>query len=133
MDPGGEFEAVLGAAKDGAEWAVAVLYRGMHPRLLRYLRAREPRVAEDLESEVWVAVATALGRFEGGEAAFRGWVFSIARNRLADYRRTAVRRATDPVPDDRLDRAGPDNTEAVALEHLSSGEAAAFVTSTLPP
>ena len=133
MDPGGdEFEKMLAAARAGAEWAVTALYRDMHPRLHRYLWAREPRAAEDLESEVWLAVAGALGRFVGGELAFRGWVFSIARRRLADYRRTAVRRATDPVPDDQLDGPSRDQTEGEALERVSAEEAAAFVSATLP-
>ena len=134
MDPGGgDFDALLAAAQAGAEWAVTALYRDVHPRLFRYLWARESRVAEDLESEVWLAVAAGLGRFVGGEPAFRGWVFSIARRRLADYRRTAVRRATDPVPDDQLERPSTDHTEAEALDRLSGEEAAAFVSATLAP
>ena len=132
MDPGGDFEGVLAAAQEGADWAVAVLYRSMHSRLARYLYAREPRVAEDLEGEVWLAVATGLGRFVGGEEAFRAWVFSIARRRLADFRRTAVRRATDPVPAEQLDRASPHDTERIALDRLSARDAAAFVNATLP-
>jgi RNA polymerase sigma-70 factor (ECF subfamily) len=113
--------------------AVAVLYRDLHPRLLRYLSAREPRAADDLESEVWLAVAKGIARFAGGEESFRAWVFSIARRRLADFRRTAARRATVPVPNEELDRAGTDDPEAVVLEDLSSSAAAAFVVATLSP
>jgi RNA polymerase sigma-70 factor (ECF subfamily) len=131
MDPGGDFDAALAAAQQGADWAVAVLYRELHPRLLRYLWAREPRVAEDLESEVWLAVAARIREFRGDESAFRGWVFSIARRRLADFRRTAARRATNPAPVERLDRWGPDDTEAEAIEHLSAEQAAKFVTKVL--
>ncbi len=114
------------------EWAVGVIYRQMHPRLVTYLRAREPRAADDLEAEVWLAVAERLGRFEGGEEALRAWIFSIAQRRLANYRRTAARHATLPVPDDELDRAAPDETEAHALGRLSTAEEAAFVTAVLP-
>lgn len=132
MDPGPEFDAVLDAAREGADWAVAVLYRDLHPRLARYLHAREPRAAEDLEAEVWLAVAGQLHRFEGSEEAFRAWVFSIARRRLADFRRTAARRATDPAPLEQLERAADDDTEAIVLEGLAADEAAAFVVRVLP-
>src|SRR3954470_884050 len=43
----GEFETVLAAAQAGAERAVAVLYRDINPRLVRYLGAKAPDVAED--------------------------------------------------------------------------------------
>lgn len=132
MDPGTEFDAVLDAARQGAEWAVSVLYRDLHPRLVRYLRAREPRAAEDLEAEVWLAIAAQLHRFEGSEDAFGAWVFSIARRRLADFRRTALRRATEPAPTEQLDRASGDDTETIVLDGLAADEAAAFVVRVLP-
>jgi RNA polymerase sigma-70 factor, ECF subfamily len=132
MDALPEFDAVLAAAQDGADWAVTLLYRDLNPRLLGYLAAREPRAADDLAAEVWLAVAQQLGYFEGGEGEFRAWLFSIARRRLADFRRTGVRRKTDPVPAEHLDRAGADDTEAVVLEGLATNEAAAFVAAVLP-
>jgi len=92
------FDAVLAAAQRGDEQAVVELYRDLHPRVSAYLRARAPRAAEDIEGEVWLAVATGLTKFTGGEEEFRGWVFSIVRRRLADFRRTAARRKTTPVP-----------------------------------
>ncbi|MDQ1466412.1 MAG: polymerase sigma-70 factor, subfamily [Actinomycetota bacterium] len=133
MESAPEFESVLAAAQEGADWAVTVLYRALNPRLLAYLGSRDPRAADDLAAEVWLAVAQQLRRFEGGEDAFRAWVFSIARRRLADFRRTAIRRATDPVPADRLDRASGDDTEGLVLEGITADEAAAFVVATLPP
>jgi RNA polymerase sigma-70 factor (ECF subfamily) len=130
---GDQFDATLAAAQAGDERAIAALYRFLQPRLSGYLRAREPRAAEDVEGEVWLAVAKGLKRFTGGEDAFRAWVFSIAQRRLADFRRTAARRATVPVPPDELDRAGGLGPEALVLESLSSDEASAFVTATLSP
>jgi RNA polymerase sigma-70 factor (ECF subfamily) len=130
--PEEDFDAVLAAAREGAEWAVSALYRELHPRLARYLGARESRAAEDLASEVWLAVAQGLHRFDGGPEEFRAWLFSIARRRLADYRRTAARRATEPAPPEQMDRTDDADTERAALDALSSTEAAAFVVRSLP-
>lgn len=131
MTPDGDFEAVLAAARGGADWAIAILYRDLHPRLSRYLAARDPQVADDLESEVWVSVASGIRDFSGSASEIRGWVFSMARRRVADFRRTAARRVTEAVPEDQPDRAAPDDTEAQALEEMSSERAAAFVTTVL--
>ena len=89
-----QFEGVIGGAKTGAEWAITALYREFGPGLLRYLRAQAPADGEDLASEVWMNVAAGVGRFQGDEAAFRCWLFSIARRRLIDFRRREQRRQT---------------------------------------
>jgi RNA polymerase sigma-70 factor (ECF subfamily) len=128
-----DFDALLAAAQQGDEHAVTTLYRDLRPRLAGYLRAREPRAAEDIEGEVWLAVAQGLTRFQGDEDAFRAWVFAIAHRRLADYRRTAARRATAPVPSEELERAAADDPEGLALERLTTTDAIAFVTATLSP
>lgn len=87
-----QFKSVLAAAKTGAEWAIAALYRELQPSLLRYLRAQAPADGEDLASEVWLDAAAGLRRFNGDEAAFRRWLFTIARRRLIDFRRRDGRR-----------------------------------------
>ena len=131
MEP--DFDAVLDAARAGEEWAVTVVYRELHPRLARYLRARAPHVAEDLEAEVWLAIATRLHQFEGDEIGLRAWAFAIARRRLVDHRRQTSRRRTDVVPTEELDRANPlIDPERIVLDGLAGDEAAAFVTRTLP-
>jgi RNA polymerase sigma-70 factor (ECF subfamily) len=126
-----DFDAVLEAAQRGDEAAVAVLYRDLQPRLAGYLRAREPRAADDIEGEVWLAVAQGLARFTGGQDAFRAWVFAIAHRRIADHRRTAARRGTVPVPNEDLERPSGHDPEALALENVSTAAATAFVTATL--
>ena len=89
---GDQFPGILIAAQDGGEWAVAVLYRWLHPAVVGYLRARAGDDAEDLASETWVAVARGLSNFSGDETAFRSWVFTIAHRRLIDHRRVTARR-----------------------------------------
>jgi RNA polymerase sigma-70 factor (ECF subfamily) len=93
-----DFSAVLRAARAGEAWAFACLYDRLQPPMVRYLRWREPSLADDLASETWLAVAERLATFDGEETAFRGWVFTIARRRLADHRRQAARRRTSPAP-----------------------------------
>jgi RNA polymerase sigma-70 factor (ECF subfamily) len=130
MRQGPLFESVLSAAQDGADWALTVLYRDLHPPLVRFLSAQEPVEGEDLASEVWLDVAHGLSRFEGDESAFRCWLFTIARRRLIDMRRTRTRRRTTPVPLEQLiDR--PDPGEA-AFAGVETGEALACLTA-LPP
>ncbi|HEV7535631.1 MAG TPA: RNA polymerase sigma factor [Acidimicrobiia bacterium] len=89
---GDQFQGILTAAQDGGEWAVAVLYRWLHPALVGYLRSRAGDDADDLASETWLAVARALAGFTGDEAAFRSWVFTIAHRRLVDHHRSSSRR-----------------------------------------
>ena len=109
----GTFESVLHAAQTGAEWAVAALYRELHPSLLRYLTAQEPADGEDLASEVWLDVGHGLAGFEGDEGAFRRWLFTIAHRRLIDFRRARTRRRTAPVPSERFAER-PDPREVFA-------------------
>lgn len=119
------FDTVLEAARSGAEWAVSSLYRSLQPALLRYLRAQEPRDAEDIASEVWLGVARALTRFEGGEHDFRRWVFAIARRRLIDHRRALKRRATDVAFDHDMQEAwfDADGADPVAFDGVTAGDA----------
>jgi RNA polymerase sigma-70 factor (ECF subfamily) len=76
------FETVLAAAQAGLEWPVATLFREFHPRVLRYLRAQGPDEADQLASETWNQIASALPEFEGDEGSFRRWVFAVARKHL---------------------------------------------------
>jgi len=90
--PGDQFLGILTAAQEGGDWAVAILYRWLHPALVGYLRGRAGDEAEDLAAETWLAVARALRSFSGDEAAFRSWVFTIAHRRLVDHHRAKTRR-----------------------------------------
>jgi RNA polymerase sigma-70 factor, ECF subfamily len=92
------FGGVLAAARLGEEWAVAAVWRDVHPRLLRYLQVAVPSGgAEDVASDVWLEVAAGLGRFAGDRDAFLRWTFTICRRRVIDAGRRASRRRTDPV------------------------------------
>ena len=120
------FAGDLEAAKRGDEAGLSELFRIFHPRVLRYLRAREPARADDIAGETWVAVAAQIGTFEGGVGSFAAWLFTIARQRLADDRRTRARRQTNPVaevPDGRAVSSGED----IALDHTGAQQAVDFI------
>ena len=127
-----QFEGVIAAAKTGAEWAITVLYREFSPGLLRYLRAQAPADGEDLASEVWMNAAAGLARFEGDDAAFRCWLFSIARRRVVDFRRREQRRRTMLNSLERSGASDPVDPEAQALT-ASETEAALAHIASLPP
>jgi len=99
---GADFAQVLAAARYGAEWAWTAVYRELSPVVLRYLRAHGAREPEDLLGDVFVQVVRKFGDFTGDERGFRAWVFTIARNRLADEWRRDSSRPLDYVPDEKL-------------------------------
>src|SRR3954447_22348320 len=116
MPIGPTFDDVLAAARTGADWAIAILYRALTPPLLRYLHAQHPDAAEDIASEVWLAAATNLASFSGDEARLRSRVFTIARRRAIDHGRKRARRRTDVVINATFDeRAAGDDTAAAAI------------------
>jgi RNA polymerase sigma factor (sigma-70 family) len=138
---GDQFQGILIAAQDGGEWAVATLYRWLHPAVLGYLRGRAGDDAEDLASETWLAVARALPSFSGDEGAFRSWVFTIAHRRLVDHHRAAARRprtrSLTPGEDDErespLDLAGRDDPAGDVEAALAGEEAVRRIVALLPP
>lgn len=124
-------EAVVVAAGQGEGWALASLYRELHPPVLAYLRGREPRQGDDLASETWLKVAAGVGSFRGDASAFRSWVFTIARCRMIDHRRRAGRRGGVIDLDALAERPSEDNPEQETLEAVTA-DAALCTVSALP-
>ena len=127
-----DFGAVLEGARAGEQWAVAILFEDLQPRLLRYLRSRGREVAEDIAGDVWEAIARGIGEFQGDDSDFRGWAFTIARRRLIDHDRRTGRRKTDPAEDE-VFAALPasETTDGEAIDRLSAQEAIAIITASL--
>jgi len=86
------FRQVLEQARAGSEPAFAVLYRSLAPAVLGFARGRGAPDPEDVVAETMTSVARNLDRFDGDEAAFRSWAFTIAYRRVVDGRRRASRR-----------------------------------------
>jgi len=127
-----EFGDVLQAAREGSHAAIAILWRELHPRLLRFLRGLDPVAAEDVEAETWFVAARDLANFDGEEKQFRSWMFTIARNRLIDWRRHEARRPTVPVTPDVFDRPADDDPAATALDAVRAEASVALVRACLP-
>ena len=128
-----ELQDALDAARGGDADAIAALFRAVHPRLIRFIRAHEQNAADDIAGEVWMAVASGLATFDGDLLHFRAWIFSIARRRLADHRRRHARQPAAPVIGADLDQlAGLDDPETSTIEHISGEAAARLIVALLP-
>jgi RNA polymerase sigma-70 factor (ECF subfamily) len=95
---GSSFPQVLVAAQGGDEQSFEMLWRDLHPPLLRYLQVLAPGAAEDLAADTWIRVIRALSRFVGDERGFRAWVFTVARHRAIDWHRWTNRQRIESVP-----------------------------------
>jgi RNA polymerase sigma factor (sigma-70 family) len=120
MTLGPAFADALAAARQGADWAWAEIYRDLAPPVLGYFRAHGAAEAEDLTSEVFVSMVRNIGGFEGTEEQFRSWVFVIVHRRLLDERRRLARTPVAPTPVERLDRVADVDVEAEAMNTVST-------------
>jgi RNA polymerase sigma-70 factor (ECF subfamily) len=141
---GDQFLGILTAAQEGGDWAVAILYRWLHPAVVGYLRGRAGDEAEDLAAETWLAVARGLRGFSGDEAAFRSWVFTIAHRRLVDHHRAKSRRllTRSLTPGDgpggtaedgpAIEPVSPDDPAGETVAAMASDQAVSRIVSLLP-
>jgi RNA polymerase sigma factor (sigma-70 family) len=118
---GEEFALVLAAAKSGHGYAIERLYRSCAPLVRGYLRSNRVHDADDVTSDVFVSMLTALPTFEGDERSFRSWLLTITHRRMVDAVRRHQRRPEDPADP----AAGPERAidldgEQRALDRLES-------------
>ncbi len=134
-------DTAIERAKAGDPDSFRKLWTATNPVVLRYLRVlSRSNDVEDIAAATWVEVVRSLRRFEGGEAQFRAWVLTIARNRRIDLLRYNARRpiagdiedidpvVEEPGPEDLI--AGRDAThravELIATLPHDQGEAVAL-------
>ena len=81
--------------------AFDTLYRRNELAVWRFVfrSVKVQAVADDLLQDVWFAVARNARSYEV-KAKFRTWLFTLARNRLVDYLRTAKNHASLDMNDD---------------------------------
>jgi RNA polymerase sigma factor (sigma-70 family) len=119
MSLGAEFATTLAAARSGREVALERLYRDTAPLVLGYARANGARDPEDIAQEVFVAMVTSLGSFDGDERSFRSWLLTITHRRLIDDLRRRSRRPLADVHEQELrDHPAPGATDDNALARL---------------
>jgi RNA polymerase sigma-70 factor (ECF subfamily) len=122
MSLGEDFPTILLAARTGAEWAWALIYRDLAPSVRGYLRGRGAPEPDDLTGDVFLQVVRDLHTFAGDERDLRTWVFTVAHHRLIDDHRYRTRRPLDPAPDEVLQSEGrPRDPEDEALQSLQAG------------
>lgn len=117
---GEQFPQILQAARTGAEWAWAEIYRDLAQTVLGYLRGRGAADAEDLTGEVFLQVVRDLTGFEGGEREFRAWVFVIAHHRLIDDKRRRDRRPLETCAEALPSEVPSGDAEEEALEEVAA-------------
>lgn len=113
-----------------------MLWRALHPAVLRYLRVVSGEAAEDVAAETWLQVSRDLPRFQGDADGFRVWLFRIARHRGIDEQRRSARRPTVAYdlsgPVSELDRNPAPDTADEAQRRAETSWALALIAS-LPP
>jgi RNA polymerase sigma-70 factor (ECF subfamily) len=131
---GSELDAALDLARAGDEAGFTVLWRTLHPPLLRYLTVRGNDAPEDLAAETWLQVVRDLAGFRGDAQAFRGWLFTVARHRAVDQGRARATRPVVPVAEPHADgsEASTPSAEQDAVDREATAAALRLV-ATLPP
>lgn len=117
--PDDDLTAAVLAARAGDEDAFVIVWRALHPPLLRYLRVRGDDGPEDIASETWMHVLRGLETFVGDAREFRAWLFAIARNRAVDAGRARARRPAVPVADVTELRPDPRRHSTPSAEDLA--------------
>lgn len=114
--------------------AFRVVYRAVHPTLLRYLEILVGvDDAEDVASETWAQACRDLGRFRhGGSDGFRAWITTIGRHRAMDLLRQRGRRVRVVQDLTSVEVTDERDVESAILETFSTAGAVALIAA-LPP
>lgn len=128
---------LVARAQQGDPDAFAELYRQHHRAILGFVYKRVGRnraLAEDITGEVFLRALSWLrtGTFSWRGAGFGGWLCVIARNKIADYFKSAQRREF-PVYDMRDHDAAVDSPEETVLDHMEHDLVRQALARLLPP
>lgn len=116
------FDVVLAVARLGDGLAFERLYAVLHRRVHAYARVRGHRDPEGLVNDVFLQVFRSLSTFEGTEAQFKAWVFTIARNKMVDDARRRSRRPLEVGEEEAVDHplVAVDDVEELAISNVSA-------------
>ena len=110
-------------AQKGDTAAFSEIYRRCQPAIYRYvvLRVGSAATAEDLTSEVFVRLVDKIDRFKYRGRPLLAWLYTIARNLVADHPRRAGRYTTVPLDEQPLPpSSGPEASVEQHLDELFS-------------
>ncbi|WP_322795510.1 RNA polymerase sigma factor [Tepidiforma sp.] len=113
LAPDFDEQAIVEAAQQGDQQALAALYDHYFPRVYRYVASRlsSTEDAEDVTTEIFLRVIENLRTFTFRGLPFGAWVFRIARNEIVSFvRRQKLRSNTAPLSESIADPA-PDHVE----------------------
>lgn len=99
--PGRSDISLLRAYGRGNYRAFEKLYGRHKDALFNYIfrSMAQYAIAEELAQDVWVSVLDKAATFESGDATFRTWLFTIARNKVIDHQRRRINHEHTDVTD----------------------------------
>lgn len=116
-----ELADLVPSAVAGDRRALQRIISIIHPRVLRYARARigggRTPTPEDVAQEICLAVATSIDRYTDTGKPFMAYVYGIAFNKVADAHRSLARDKLSPVedvPDTEVAATTPEDAALVA-------------------
>jgi len=121
-DTSTQLVVLVNQAKDGNRSAFARLVDQFHSDVFRmvYYRLRSRSDAEDIAQDVFLKAFQKISTVKDA-ARFRGWLFSIALNRIRDFQRKKRFRSLFKVEEENIDSQPPVETgsnEPEALEQV---------------
>jgi RNA polymerase sigma-70 factor, ECF subfamily len=129
-EPDSELAELVASARRGDRDAFGRIFDAYHLPIYRYVlaRLRSATDAEDVAAEVFVAAFRTIGRFRWQGRPFEAWLFRIARSKILDHQRSALRRA--PMTDlAATDPAHLPSTRGVVTDVLEREDHAALIES----
>jgi len=104
---------LLARARELDQGALAEIHDAYYGPLLRYIafRVSDQQIAEDLTSDVFTRLLTALHDGRAPETTLRGWLYGVAANVVNDFHRQRYRRPQTELPETLASPHG-DPTEA---------------------
>ena len=118
-DTSTQLVVLVNQAKDGNRSALARLVDQFHSDVFRmvYYRVRSRSDAEDIAQDVFLKAFQKISTVKDA-ARFRGWLFSIALNRIRDFQRKKRFRSLFKVEEENIDSQPPVESESDEPEAL---------------
>jgi RNA polymerase sigma-70 factor (ECF subfamily) len=107
-------------ARAGQAWALTEIWQRHAATVAGYLRGRGALDADDLTSDVFLAVFEKLPGFHGNDDDLRAFIFTVAHHRMVDDLRRRVRRGETLPYEPEIDGRAQPSAEIEALQRLGN-------------